>query len=73
MARQRELVERLGGTFHTVVGDDVPEAILEFARGVNAALIVIGVPPAPVAAALFSEGVGSGGRPAVRCRSTCTS
>jgi len=59
MARQRELVESLGGTFHTVVGDDVPEAILEFARGVNAALIVIGVSRRPRWRALFSEGVGA--------------
>jgi len=59
MARQRELVESLGGTFHTVVGDDVPEAILEFARGVNAALIVIGVSRRARWKALFSEGVGA--------------
>ena len=34
--RQRALVESLGGTFHTVVGDDVPQRVLDFARGVNA-------------------------------------
>ncbi|HET6684955.1 MAG TPA: sensor histidine kinase KdpD [Jiangellaceae bacterium] len=59
MARQRELIESLGGTFHTVVGDDVAEAILEFARGVNATLIVIGVSRRPRWKALFSEGVGA--------------
>ena len=42
LARQRALVESLGGTFHTVVGDDVPTALLEFARGVNASQLVIG-------------------------------
>ena len=59
LAHQRELVESLGGTFHTVVGDDVPEAILDFARGVNAAVIVIGVSRRPRWRALFSEGVGA--------------
>jgi two-component system sensor histidine kinase KdpD len=59
MARQRELIESLGGTFHTVIGDDVAEAILEFARGVNATLIVIGVSRRPRWKALFSEGVGA--------------
>ena len=42
LARQRALVESLGGTFHTVVGDDVPTSLLEFARGVNASQLVIG-------------------------------
>ncbi len=43
LARQRVLVESLGGTFHTVVGDDVAEALLDFARGVNATQLVVGV------------------------------
>ncbi|KUN96959.1 sensor histidine kinase [Streptomyces caeruleatus] len=43
LAVQRELVEDLGGTFHHVVGDDVPNALLDFARGVNATQIVLGV------------------------------
>ncbi|WP_078910492.1 ATP-binding protein [Streptomyces sp. NRRL S-87] len=43
LAVQRTLVEDLGGTFHHVVGDDVPDALLEFARGVNATQIVLGV------------------------------
>ncbi|MFD9970248.1 ATP-binding protein [Streptomyces sp. NPDC059011] len=42
LAVQRTLVEDLGGTFHHVVGDDVPSALLEFARGVNATQIVLG-------------------------------
>ncbi|MCK1794457.1 sensor histidine kinase KdpD [Streptomyces sp. XM4193] len=42
IAAQRELVESLGGTFHHVVGDDVPQALLDFARGVNATQIVLG-------------------------------
>ncbi|MET9255054.1 sensor histidine kinase KdpD [Streptomyces sp. NPDC003717] len=43
LAVQRTLVEDLGGTFHQVVGDDVPAALLDFARGVNATQIVLGV------------------------------
>ncbi|MFJ5806451.1 ATP-binding protein [Streptomyces sp. NPDC093093] len=43
LALQRTLVEDLGGTFHHVIGDHVPDALLEFARGVNATQIVLGV------------------------------
>ncbi|MET9320170.1 sensor histidine kinase KdpD [Streptomyces sp. NPDC003038] len=43
LAVQRNLAEDLGGTFHHVIGDDVPQALLEFARGVNATQIVLGV------------------------------
>ncbi|MER5887080.1 sensor histidine kinase KdpD [Streptomyces sp. NPDC001941] len=42
LAVQRTLVEDLGGTFHHVIGDDVPTSLLEFARGVNATQIVLG-------------------------------
>ncbi|MFT9666314.1 DUF4118 domain-containing protein [Streptomyces rhizosphaericola] len=42
-AVQRTLVEDLGGTFHHVIGEDVPSALLDFARGVNATQIVLGV------------------------------
>ncbi|MEU2491040.1 sensor histidine kinase KdpD [Streptomyces sp. NPDC007883] len=43
LAVQRTLVEDVGGTFHHVIGDDVPSGLLEFARGVNATQIVLGV------------------------------
>ena len=43
LAEQRELVESLGGTFHSVVGDDVPTALLQFARAENATQLVLGV------------------------------
>ncbi|WP_189132966.1 sensor histidine kinase [Wenjunlia tyrosinilytica] len=42
LAVQRALVEDLGGTFHSVIGEDVPRALLEFAKGVNATQIVLG-------------------------------
>ncbi|MFG3305140.1 ATP-binding protein [Streptomyces wuyuanensis] len=43
LAVQRTLVEDVGGTFHHVIGDDIPDALLEFARGCNATQIVLGV------------------------------
>ncbi|MCH0540907.1 sensor histidine kinase KdpD [Streptomyces sp. MUM 203J] len=42
LAVQRTLVEDLGGTFHHVIGDNIPMSLLEFARGVNATQIVLG-------------------------------
>ena len=49
LARQRVLVESLGGTYHQVVGADIPTALLDFARGVNATQLVLGrQPPRPV-------------------------
>ena len=42
LARQRTLAESLGGTYHQVVGDDIPHALLDFARGVNATQLVWG-------------------------------
>ncbi|MFA7265614.1 MAG: ATP-binding protein [Candidatus Nanopelagicales bacterium] len=42
LVRQRTLTEELGGTFHTVVGDDVPSSLLEFTRSVNGTKIVVG-------------------------------
>lgn len=43
IAAERALVERLGGTFHTVVGEDVAHAVVDLAQGVNATMIVVGV------------------------------
>src|SRR6202046_2458822 len=43
LAEQRRLVESLGGTYHQVVGDDIPEALLSFARAENATQLVLGV------------------------------
>ena len=42
LAEQRRLVESLGGTYHQVVGDDIPEALLSFARAENATQLVLG-------------------------------
>lgn len=42
MVHLRNLTEELGGTFHTVVGDDVSQSLLDFARSVNGTQVVIG-------------------------------
>ncbi|MFF4805243.1 ATP-binding protein [Streptomyces sp. NPDC001351] len=59
LAVQRTLVEDLGGTFHHVVGDDVPAALLAFARGVNATQIVLGVSRRKSWQYVFGPGVGA--------------
>ncbi|WEO96233.1 DUF4118 domain-containing protein [Streptomyces sp. FXJ1.172] len=56
---QRTLVEDLGGTFHHVVGDDIPAALLDFARGVNATQIVLGVSRRRSWQYVFGPGVGA--------------
>jgi two-component system, OmpR family, sensor histidine kinase KdpD len=43
LAEQRRLAESLGGTYHQVVGDNVPETLLTFARAENATQLVLGV------------------------------
>ncbi|MGM9382641.1 DUF4118 domain-containing protein [Streptomyces antibioticus] len=59
LAVQRTLVEDLGGTFHHVVGDDIPAALLDFARGVNATQIVLGVSRRRSWQYVFGPGVGA--------------
>ncbi|MFG2193243.1 DUF4118 domain-containing protein [Streptomyces sp. NPDC048639] len=59
LAVQRTLVEDLGGTYHHVVGDDVPEALLDFARGVNATQIVLGSSRRKTWQYVFGPGVGA--------------
>ncbi|WAZ20292.1 sensor histidine kinase KdpD [Streptomyces cinnabarinus] len=59
LAVQRTLVEDLGGTFHHVVGDDIPAALLAFARGVNATQIVLGVSRRKSWQYVFGPGVGA--------------
>jgi two-component system sensor histidine kinase KdpD len=59
LARQRALVESLGGTYHQVVGDDVPLALVEFGRSVGATQLVLGVSRRGRLAALAGTGVGA--------------
>ncbi|MFS0713543.1 DUF4118 domain-containing protein [Microbacterium sp. 2P01SA-2] len=60
LAAQRALVESLGGSYHQVVGDDIPAALVEFARSVNASQLVVGVSRrGRLAAALSGPGIGA--------------
>ncbi|MFE7625107.1 ATP-binding protein [Streptomyces sp. NPDC057509] len=59
LAVQRTLVEDLGGTFHHVIGDDIPSALLAFARGVNATQIVLGSSRRKAWQYIYGPGVGA--------------
>jgi len=61
LAAQRRLVESLGGSYHQVVGDDIPEALLTFARAENATQLVLGASRRSWLSALFT-GPGFGAR-----------
>jgi two-component system, OmpR family, sensor histidine kinase KdpD len=58
LERQRALAESLGGSWHTVVGDDIATSILEFARGVNASQLVLGASRRGRLSAALAPGVG---------------
>ncbi|MEV7965899.1 sensor histidine kinase KdpD [Sphaerisporangium sp. NPDC088356] len=58
LARQRALVESLGGSYHQVVGADIARALLDFARGVNATQLVLGASRRGRFAQILSRGVG---------------
>lgn len=58
MAKIRELATSLDASLHTVVGDEVPSALLEFAREMNATQLVIGTSRRSRWARLFEEGIG---------------
>ena len=58
MARIRELANSLDASLHTVVGDDLPTALLDFARENNATQLVIGTSRRPRWARIFDEGIG---------------
>jgi K+-sensing histidine kinase KdpD len=58
LSRQRTLVEALGGTYHHVVGDDIPTALLTFARAENATQLVLGASRRGRLARLLSPGIG---------------
>jgi two-component system sensor histidine kinase KdpD len=60
LTAQRALVESLGGTFHQVVGSDIPEALVQFARASNATQLVLGVSRRSRLAALVTgAGIGA--------------
>lgn len=60
LAEQRALVEKLNGTYHQVIGEDVPSALVEFARSVNATQLVLGASRrGRVTAAFTGPGIGA--------------
>jgi len=59
MGKVRELAISLGATLHTVVGDDVPSALLDFARDENATQLVLGTSRRSRWARMFDEGIGA--------------
>ncbi|WP_280429548.1 sensor histidine kinase KdpD, partial [Nocardia brasiliensis] len=59
LARLRELAGSLDASLHTVTGDDVPTALLEFAREVNATQLVLGTSRRSRWARMLDEGIGS--------------
>lgn len=59
MGRVRELATSLGATVHTVTGDDIPTALLDFARERNATQLVIGTSRRSRWARIFDEGTGA--------------
>jgi two-component system, OmpR family, sensor histidine kinase KdpD len=60
LARQRQLVESLGGSYHQVVGDNIAEALLMFAKAENATQLVLGASRRSwLLALLTGPGIGS--------------
>ena len=60
LATQRQLVESVGGTYHQVIGDDISEALLTFARAENATQLVLGASRRSwLSAMLTGPGIGS--------------
>lgn len=60
LAEQRTLVEKLNGTYHQVIGDDIPTSLVEFARSVNATQLVLGASRrGRIAAAFTGPGIGA--------------
>ncbi|MCV7184007.1 sensor histidine kinase [Mycolicibacterium murale] len=59
MGKIRELATSVSATLHTVVGDDVPSALLDFARERNATQLVLGTSRRSRWARIFDEGIGA--------------
>ena len=59
LIEQRALVESLGGSFHTVLGDDPAAGLLDFARGVNATQVVLGTSRRRAWQYVYGPGVGA--------------
>ncbi len=59
LTRLRELAASIGAGMHTVTSEDVPHALLDFARGVNATQLVLGTSRRSRWARILDEGIGS--------------
>jgi two-component system sensor histidine kinase KdpD len=60
LAAQRRLVESLGGSYHQVLGEDVADSLLQFARAENATQLVLGDSRrSPLGALVTGRGVGT--------------
>ncbi len=59
MNKLRELANSLDASLHTVLGDDVPRSLLDFAREINATQLVIGTSRRSRWARIFEEGIGA--------------
>jgi two-component system, OmpR family, sensor histidine kinase KdpD len=60
LASQRQLVESVGGSYHQVVGDNISESLLTFARAENATQLVLGASRRSwLAVMLTGPGIGS--------------
>lgn len=57
--RVRRMAEGVGASFHTVVGESVDDALLDFARGANATQLVLGTSRRSRLARVFAPGIGA--------------
>jgi two-component system, OmpR family, sensor histidine kinase KdpD len=59
LAEQRRLVESLGGSYHQVIGENIPATLMSFSRGENVTQLVLGASRRSRATALLG-GIGTG-------------
>ncbi|MGW5073953.1 DUF4118 domain-containing protein [Rhodococcus sp. NPDC004095] len=59
MGKVRKLAASVGASLHSVVGDDVPATLLDFARSANATQLVLGTSRRSRWARIFDEGIGA--------------
>ncbi|WP_290367632.1 sensor histidine kinase [Rhodococcus spelaei] len=59
MGAVRALCASIGASLHSVVGDDVPATLLDFARSANATQLVLGTSRRSRWARMFDEGIGA--------------
>jgi two-component system sensor histidine kinase KdpD len=60
LASQRQLLESLGGSYHVIVGDNVPHSLIQFAQSENATQLVLGASRRSALATFFTgPGIGA--------------